>query len=34
LAAALGLNPNVAKNDRNAFARLGRFFWQQMTRLH
>ncbi|HEY0377547.1 MAG TPA: M1 family aminopeptidase [Pyrinomonadaceae bacterium] len=33
LAAALGLNPNVAKNDRNAFARLGRFFWQQMTRL-
>ncbi|HWT01254.1 MAG TPA: M1 family aminopeptidase [Pyrinomonadaceae bacterium] len=33
LAAALGLNPNVVKNDRNAFARLGRFFWQQMTRL-
>ncbi len=33
LAAALGINPNVAKNDRNAFARLGRFFWQQMTRL-
>ena len=33
LAAALGLNPNVTKNDRNAFARLGRFFWQQMTRL-
>jgi hypothetical protein len=33
LAAALGLNPNVAKNDRNAFSRLGRFFWQQMTRL-
>jgi Peptidase family M1 domain len=33
LAAALGLNPNIAKNDRNAFSRLGRFFWQQMTRL-
>lgn len=33
LAAALGLNPNFAKNDRNAFSRLGRFFWQQMTRL-
>lgn len=33
LAAALGINPNVSKNDRNAFARLGRFFWQQMTRL-
>jgi Peptidase family M1 domain len=33
LAAALGINPNVVKNDRNAFARLGRFFWQQMTRL-
>ena len=33
LAAALGINPNVAKNDRNAFSRLGRFFWQQMTRL-
>jgi hypothetical protein len=33
LAAALGINPNVTKNDRNAFARLGRFFWQQMTRL-
>jgi hypothetical protein len=33
LAAALGLNPTVTKNDRNAFARLGRFFWQQMTRL-
>ncbi|HEX8846088.1 MAG TPA: M1 family aminopeptidase [Pyrinomonadaceae bacterium] len=33
LAAALGINPNVSKNDRNAFSRLGRFFWQQMTRL-
>jgi aminopeptidase N len=33
LAAALGINPNFAKNDRNAFSRLGRFFWQQMTRL-
>jgi hypothetical protein len=33
LAAALGINPNVTKNDRNAFSRLGRFFWQQMTRL-
>jgi hypothetical protein len=33
LAAALGLNLNTAKNDRNAFSRLGRFFWQQMTRL-
>ncbi|HMF56242.1 MAG TPA: M1 family aminopeptidase, partial [Pyrinomonadaceae bacterium] len=34
LAAALGLNPNFPKNsDRNAFARLGRFFWQQMTRI-
>lgn len=33
LATALGINPNIAKNDRNAFSRLGRFFWQQMTRL-
>ncbi len=33
LAVALGLNPNFEKNDRNAFSRLGRFFWQQMTRL-
>lgn len=34
LAAALGINPNVQKSgDRNAFSRLGRFFWQQMTRL-
>lgn len=33
LAAALGINPNVAKNDRNAFSRLGRFFWQQMTKI-
>jgi hypothetical protein len=35
LAAALGLNPNLQKsNDRgNRFARLGKFFWQQMTRI-
>jgi hypothetical protein len=33
LAAALGLNPSVNKNDRNAFSRLGRFFWQQMTKI-
>jgi Peptidase family M1 domain len=33
LAAALGINPTVQKGDHNAFARLGRFFWQQMTRL-
>ncbi|MBA3715858.1 MAG: hypothetical protein H0W76_26000, partial [Pyrinomonadaceae bacterium] len=34
LAAALGLptEPNVTK-DRNAFSRLGRFFWRQMTRI-
>lgn len=34
LAAALGLNaePQAAK-DRNAFSRLGRFFWRQMTRI-
>jgi hypothetical protein len=34
LAAALGINPNLQKsNDHNAFSRLGRFFWQQMTRI-
>lgn len=34
MAAALGLPPNQAKNDGgNAFARLGKFFWQQMTRI-
>jgi aminopeptidase N len=34
LALALGINPNLQKGgDRNAFSRLGRFFWQQMTRL-
>jgi hypothetical protein len=34
LAAAFGLNPNAGKRgDRNAFARLGKFFWQQMTRI-
>lgn len=34
LAAALGLNPNPTKSgDGNRFARLGKFFWQQMTRI-
>jgi hypothetical protein len=37
LAVELGLPPNPSKNDSggggNAFARLGKFFWQQMTRL-
>ena len=34
LALALGINPNINKgNDGNAFARLGKFFWQQMTRI-
>ena len=34
LAAALGIDLNAQKRgDRNAFARLGRFFWQQMTRI-
>jgi aminopeptidase N len=35
LAAALGITiPQVKKaNDGNAFARLGKFFWQQMTRI-
>jgi hypothetical protein len=33
LAEALGIKPNAPKNDRNAFARLGKFFWQQMTRI-
>jgi hypothetical protein len=33
LASALGIKPNAPKNDRNAFARLGKFFWQQMTRI-
>jgi hypothetical protein len=33
LAAALGINPNANRGDRNAFARLGKFFWQQMTRI-
>ncbi|MBD0325784.1 MAG: hypothetical protein ICV68_05100, partial [Pyrinomonadaceae bacterium] len=34
LALALGINPNISKgNDGNAFARLGKFFWQQMTRI-
>jgi hypothetical protein len=34
MAAELGLNPSPVKsNDRNAFTRLGKFFWQQMTRI-
>jgi hypothetical protein len=34
LAAALGINPVPPKSgDHNAFARLGKFFWQQMTRI-
>jgi hypothetical protein len=35
LAAALGINaePQQAPKDRNAFSRLGRFFWRQMTRI-
>jgi hypothetical protein len=34
LAAALGLTPEPAKaGERNAFSRLGRFFWRQMTRI-
>ena len=36
LAAALGLPVNLNQTkggDGNAFARLGRFFWQQMTRI-
>lgn len=33
LAAALGIKPSTSKGDRNAFARLGKFFWQQMTRI-
>lgn len=34
LAAAIGLTPEPAKaGERNAFSRLGRFFWRQMTRI-
>ena len=35
LAAALGINTEQqqAARDRNAFSRLGRFFWRQMTRI-
>lgn len=34
LAAALGINTEpVTTKDRNAFLRLGRFFWRQMTRI-
>jgi hypothetical protein len=32
LAAELGL-PRVTKNGRNVFSRVGKFFWQQMTRI-
>ncbi|HEX8458135.1 MAG TPA: M1 family aminopeptidase [Pyrinomonadaceae bacterium] len=34
LAAAIGLTPEpTGANGRNAFSRLGRFFWRQMTRI-
>ena len=34
LAVALGLTPEITgANNRNAFSRLGRFFWRQMTRI-
>lgn len=33
LAAALGITTEQAAKDRNAFSRLGRFFWRQMTRI-
>ncbi|HEV2911727.1 MAG TPA: M1 family aminopeptidase [Pyrinomonadaceae bacterium] len=34
MAAALGINPNINRsNEGNRFARLGKFFWQQMTRI-
>lgn len=36
LAVALGINPSMTKsksNEGNRFARLGKFFWQQMTRI-
>ncbi|HEX8070114.1 MAG TPA: M1 family aminopeptidase [Pyrinomonadaceae bacterium] len=34
LAAALGITPEQPNaNNRNAFSRLGRFFWRQMTRI-
>ncbi len=34
LAAALGINPSMTKRvEGNRFARLGKFFWQQMTRI-
>ena len=33
LAAALGISAEQAAKDRNAFSRLGRFFWRQMTRI-
>jgi hypothetical protein len=33
LAAALGIPAGTRNGDRNAFARLGKFFWQQMTRI-
>jgi hypothetical protein len=35
LAAALGIaSEQQSAKDRNAFSRLGRFFWRQMTRIH
>ena len=33
MAASLGIANRQKKNDRNAFAKLGKFFWQQMIRL-
>ena len=33
LAAELGLPTRDAKNGRNVFSRVGKFFWQQMTRI-
>lgn len=34
LAAAIGITPGTTNaNNRNAFSRLGRFFWRQMTRI-
>jgi len=35
LLAAIGVNPEQSQTprDRNAFSRLGRFFWRQMTRI-
>jgi len=33
LAAELGLPTRDPKNGRNVFSRVGKFFWQQMTRI-